>query len=120
MIDFIYSHCETIFNCLVWFVVIYFLAFFFTQHGKNLANKQLLLFLNAAIKKNMKSDKWISVEDSLPGKNEFFLGICQPGLIDIFKCEEVENNYVFMRTDCRNPVKGITHWMELPESPYEI
>lgn len=65
---------------------------------------------------------WISVKDRVPEHNQFFLGTGTSGQMEVLRCDLHQNgekvfDYVFMTPSLKHQVKGITHWMPLPEPP---
>lgn len=74
----------------------------------------------AADVKEIVRDKWISIKDSLPNKNEEVLcyrGNHIGGLKDVYTYKDMDiwqDSYGYFQT---TEDEGITHWMELPEDP---
>jgi len=64
-------------------------------------------------------NEWISVKDRLPEHNQFVLCVGTSKNMAVLRCDLDMNNYVFMFPDLKHQVKGVTHWMPLPEPPNE-
>ncbi len=81
-----------------------------------------LLQLKRKIKDMRKMDNWISLEDRMPAHQQFFLAVGTSGQMMVLRCDLHQNgdhliDYVFMHPDLTHQVKGVTHWMPLPEPP---
>ncbi len=65
---------------------------------------------------------WIKVTDRLPDHLQMILGCSSSGAMRVVRCDLHRNgseiiDYVFMSPDLKYQLKGITHWMTLPEPP---
>ena len=73
-----------------------------------------------SIKKDVKTNSWISVKDQLPMHDQFVLShkrqIFRPFVLRFFIDDD---QYYFMWPDLKGQVLNITYWMPLPEPPNE-
>ena len=65
-----------------------------------------------------KMSEWINIKDKAPEHNQFVLCIGSSNNMMVLRCDMMwANNYVFMSPDLTHQIRGVTHWMELPEPP---